>query len=101
MRTQNPVIYAGTKKLVDKLYPNEEGNIPERIKKIGKHIAKDYLKMKDFDENSFVSRENYGCSLYDKTPRHEISNKFCDEDLKLDYAKGDCVILIGEVKCKL
>lgn len=98
MRTQNPVIYGATLKLVKQLYPDGY-EIPEEIKEIGKTIAKDYLKMLRFDENTFIGRGTYGCSLYNTVPRYkdESINKFFDETLGLDYSAGDSVLLVGKL----
>lgn len=97
MRTQNPVVYAATKSIVDKIYPNGE-EAPYRIKKIAEITAKDMLKMDDYDSNTFVGRNTYGTSLYNKIPEHSEIKKYFDNDLKLNYLSGDSVIIVGEIK---
>jgi len=96
MRTQNPVVYAATQRIVHELYPNSLA-IPPGIKRLGKTIAKEYLHMEQFDEKTFVGRMTYGKCLYDKVPRHNRSNVFFDETLRLDYNAGDSVLLIGRL----
>ena len=95
MRTQNPVIYGATKKLVDKIYPSED-EIPKHIINIGVEASK-RLNMKDFNEQNFVGRNTYGTCLYDKIPKHSFSNDFFDNFLRINYEKGDSIIIVGEI----
>jgi len=99
MRTQNPVIYAATQKLVKELYPNGTP-APEVVAEIAKYIARDFLKMKDFDDQTFVGRSTYGVCLYDFIPQpvHGRANSFFNQSLRLNYAQGDSVLLVGALK---
>ena len=97
MRTQNPVIYAATRKIVNKLYPSLT-KPSEKITDLACFIAKDYLKMEDFDEGLFVGRKTYGCCLYGEVQRHPTANLLFDNFLQLNYHQGDSVILVGVVK---
>ncbi|MFH1174567.1 MAG: GNAT family N-acetyltransferase [archaeon] len=96
-RTQNPVVYAARKKLVKKLYPDGR-DIPSDIKTIGRILARDHLHMRDFDEETFVGRGTYGVSLYDCIPYHAGDYEFFREQLKLDFAAGDSVLLLGVMR---
>ena len=97
MRTQNPVIYGATKKLVKNIYPAQE-DVPKKIKDLASIIAMEHLHMKSFDPETFVGRGTYGVCLYDSIPHHKDTNAFFDKKLKLDYDKGDSVLIIGELK---
>ncbi|MDI6737180.1 MAG: hypothetical protein QME12_01545 [Nanoarchaeota archaeon] len=97
MRTQNPVIYAATEKLVKRLYPNKEGT-PESIRQLASIIARDYLKMERFCEETMVGKATYGTCLYDKVQRHPRADDFFDNVLNVDYNAGDSVLLLGGLK---
>ena len=97
MRTQNPVIYAATEKLVKELYPNKEST-PESIRQLSSIIAKEYLNMERFCEETMVGKATYGTCLYDKVQRHPRADDFFDNALKLDYNAGDSVLLLGGLK---
>ena len=97
MRTQNPVIYAATEKLVKTLYPNRNST-PESIRKLASIIARDHLKMERFCEETMVGRATYGTCLYDKVQRHPRADNFFDNVLKVDYNAGDSVLLLGGLK---
>ena len=94
MRTQNPVVYSATEKIVDALYPCSS-TIPYDVKEIATRIAKEYLGMKSFSSETFVSKATYSCSLYDIIPQHKCSSAFFDNILELDYQAGDSVLLLG------
>jgi hypothetical protein len=89
MRTQNPVIYGATKTLVRNIYPG----LSAAPKHIGE-IAQKYGGASMGED--FVIRGCYGTSLYDKIPEHS-AKKFFDNVLKMDYGRGDAVIIVGEV----
>lgn len=92
MRTQNPVIYGATKKLVEQIYPgSEEPN--EYIRDIGALFGGS-----TFDRKTFVCKKTYGTSLYDFIPEYHDAKPFFDNELKLDYRAGDSVIIVGETK---
>ncbi len=96
MRTQNPAVYRATQNLrqTKQIFPNEN-DVPENVK----HFAEDLADMKyklTLDDN-FVMRNVYGCSLNGTRPECS-SNYFFDKHLKIDYDKGDCVLIISEVK---
>ena len=95
----NPVVYAAIEKIVKRLYP-DGGTIPSGIKVVGRQIAKNHLKMKDFDEETFVGRNTYGSCLYGAIPSHQKADQFFNEKLKLNYQAGDSVILVGEITDK-
>jgi hypothetical protein len=94
MRTQNPVIYAATQKIVKEIYPNGKA-APEDIKSIARKTAIDYLKMKDFDEETFVGRNTYGVCMYDKVPHHSRGDNLFNDKLKLNYESGDTILIVG------
>jgi hypothetical protein len=94
-RTQNPVLYAATEKLVKQLFPGKE-QTPEELKEIAEQIAAN-IGMDNFDKNTFIAKGQYGSCLYDHIPRHRKS-EFFDSHLKLDYDAGDCVLLVGRLK---
>lgn len=98
MRTQNPVIYGATNKIVETLYPHKSKDITSEIKEVGIYLAKEKLKMRQFDEENFIGRETYGQSLYDFIPEYSGAKEFFDNILKLNYKKGDSVILVGVLK---
>lgn len=95
MRTQNPVIYGATEKMVKVLYPNREMMTPEDIKEVAVRIAIGKLKMQDFDRDTFVGRKTYGQSLYTTIPDYAPTKELFDRILKLDYRSGDSVMLVG------
>ncbi|HII15742.1 MAG TPA: hypothetical protein HA362_05520 [Nanoarchaeota archaeon] len=97
MRTQNPVIYAATERLVRKLYPRRDGT-PADIKEIAAIIAKQHLKMERFCEETMVGKATYGTCLYDEVQRHQRADDFFDNALKVDYNAGDSVLLLGRLK---
>lgn len=92
MRTQNPVIYGATKKLVKAIYPNG-GPIPENIKAVGRMFAG-----MEFDPKTFICRSTYGACLYDSVPAYNGAREFFDSELKLDYAAGDSIMIVGTTK---
>lgn len=94
-RTQSPVAYAAIDKLFGRIYP-DGSEIPDDVKEIAELVAKDHLKMKNFNRDTFVEKGTYGKSLYTVVPRHERSNDFFDNVLKLDYKAGDSVLLVAE-----
>lgn len=96
MRTQNPVMYAATQKLVKKIYPNNE-IIPDEIRQVARMVASNHLGMERFCDDSFVGRVTYGKCLYDQVPSHERADDFFNKELGLNFSKGDSVILIGEL----
>lgn len=96
MRTQNPVIYAATEKLVKKLYPNKAGT-PENIRQLAAMVARNHLKMEKFCEETMVGKATYGTCLYDKVQRHLRADDFFDNVINVDYNAGDSVLLLGEL----
>lgn len=96
MRTQNPAVYRATENLkqTKQIFPNEQG-IPENIKKLAEGLAD--MKYKLTLDDKFVMRNVYGCSLNGTRPECN-SNSFFDEHLKIDYNKGDCVLIVSKVK---
>lgn len=96
-RTQSPIFYAATEKIVDELYPNERRSPPPKIKEVAKAIANDLLKMERFDVETLVGRATYEKCLYDVIPKHERISRFFDNYLKIDYNAGDSVLLVGKL----
>lgn len=97
MRTQNPAIYSGTRKIVERLYP-DGSNIPKEIKRIGIFIGREYLKMRDFSEDTFVERSTYGRCLYEPMPKDTSADNLFNNVLKFNYESGDSVVLVGRLK---
>jgi hypothetical protein len=89
MRTQNPVVYGATKKIVREIYPREPLLPPKHILEIARRYGGGQM-----EEDTFVIRGCYGTSLYDRIPAHEDRRLF-DNVLKLDYGRGDAVIIVG------
>ncbi|MBU1199000.1 MAG: hypothetical protein KKF46_04665 [Nanoarchaeota archaeon] len=99
MRTQNPVIYAATRKIVKDIYPGKKP-IPTEIKELGKIVAEDFLQMNNFDPTTFIGRGTYSVSLYGAIPQYANAeiNEFFDKQLNLDYDAGDSVLIVGKLK---
>ena len=95
-RTQNPIIYSAMSKLVKTAYPNK-AKIPDEIKRIGTAIAIEKLRMEDFDPETFVGRGTYGEALYGQVPNNS-ARPFFDDVLKINYEKGDSVLIVGSVR---
>jgi len=98
MRTQNPIVYAATNKIVKNIYPND--SIPENIKELGEFVARDFLKMNKYDKDTMIGKETYGHSLYGNIPFHKDASKVF-EKLGIDYNMGDSVIIIGDLNGSL
>jgi hypothetical protein len=89
MRTQNPVVYAGAKKLARSIYPDGCG-VPEHILRVARRYGGHRM------DDDLVIRGCYGASLYDYIPEHS-AKRFFDDVLKLDYERGDSIIIVGEL----
>ena len=92
MRTQNPVIYRGVEKLVDTIYPGS-GVSPAPVLRIARHFAGAPM-----EDATHVVRGLYGTCLYDDVPLLQPTRRFFDECLRMDYARGDSVVIVGERK---
>lgn len=92
MRTQNPVIYRGVERLVDMICPARCPS-PERVLDIARRFAG-----KEMEPDTHVVRGLYGTSLYDVIPADLPTRDFFDECLRMDYARGDSVVIVGVLK---
>lgn len=99
MRTQNPVIYGATKRhLTETLYPNGENATDEALliaAATAIHYNYPLLQLQDYFDH-LVVRGAYGTSFYDSIPFDRDGTSVFD-NLKLDYQKGDAVVLVGKV----
>lgn len=96
MTTQNPAIYAGTKKLVKEIFPGPSG-VPEEIRRIAALITKE-LGSPEIDLDLLVQRGKYEESLYPSIAQHSEARPFFDHVLQLDYGRGDAVLIVGRLK---
>ncbi|MCK5122764.1 MAG: GNAT family N-acetyltransferase [Candidatus Pacebacteria bacterium] len=98
LRTQSPVMYNSFAK-VCKVFPSFDGReIPGEIKNIGKYVARNILRMSDYDEGKMIGKETYGKSLYGKEPilnNSELNRIFKQ---KINASRGDSIIVVGELK---
>ncbi|MBW2998287.1 GNAT family N-acetyltransferase [Candidatus Woesearchaeota archaeon] len=97
MRTQSPVIYHALKNISRKIYPGYDRST-DFVKNLGEYIARNKLNMGEYDRDSFVTKNAYGKSLYDSLPVYGDDENFLRDELKLDFSKGDSVLLISETK---
>lgn len=99
MRTQNPVVYGATKRhLTETLYPNGENATDEALliaAATAIHYNYPRLQLQDYFDH-LVVRGAYGTSFYDSIPFDRDGTSVFD-NLKLDYQKGDAVVLVGKV----
>lgn len=91
LKTQNPRVYAGLEKFCAKVYPRMD-EMPCAIREIQKSLALNFgCKI---DENG-VARGYYGGQLYGEEPFHERVSPFFKEKLKMDFYKGDGILVVG------
>ncbi len=98
-RTQSAVVYGATKGLrtISEIYPNKDKPVPKEIKKVAKDISDNELKMKRFSLKTLVDRETYGVALHYPTPYYPGVSEFFNQDLKIEYDKGDSILIIAQV----
>jgi hypothetical protein len=96
-RTQSPVIYYATSKLVSDIHPSlAEPDKP--MVELGEALA-NLQRMDNYDPGLFLERGTYGRSLYTEIPTiddPEVKRLF-EEKLALDQRNGDCVLILGRV----
>jgi hypothetical protein len=105
LRTQSPVVYAAVEGLKPQLGPDcsmeifpGQSSPDETIRKVALCLAKDELKMKDFNAENFVGKGTFGQSLYGTSPYHPRTSRFFGETLGLDIENGDSVLVVSRFK---
>jgi len=89
-KTQSPRMYAAAQKMVDRLFPDLDGEpIPDDISELGSYIAAQ--RKLDFP----VHRGSYELgAMYGERPQHALGEKFYN---LFDFEAGDAVVCIGRV----
>ena len=92
-RTQNPLMY-DCSRTVFNAFPREKEETPELLQDKMDAVAGALDPDEEFDRP--VVKEAYSEPMYSHLPEVD-SRDFMEEDLKMDYEKGDAVIVAGEV----
>ena len=98
-RTQSPVVYAATTRIVKEIYPNPDSVVkgsPDIVQDIAVFVAASCNA--ELDAEHSVIRNLYSRCLYDKVPRHLRANDFFDNILKVNYDSGDSVVVVGKLR---
>ncbi|MBT5021528.1 GNAT family N-acetyltransferase [Candidatus Woesearchaeota archaeon] len=91
-RTQNPVIMGSCKNhITGNFYPSQD-NTPFVIQNIAEFIAKDTLKMKEFNKQKMIGEKTYGKSLYKEIPNYKKNKDRIHE--QINFSNGDCYIFV-------
>ncbi len=100
MRTQNPLIYMATKRLVGRMYPNG-GVYPsvtlghnEHAHSLGLEIAK-RLGMRRYEDSEFREQRTYETALNDTVPRVDEETERLFSSLRINRNRGDSIVIVS------
>lgn len=98
LRTQSPVMYNSFAK-VCKVYPSFDGKkIPGEIRGIGEYVAKDILRMSNYNSREMLEKGTYHKLLYGEEPILDDSNLDKQFKQKINAKRGDSLIVVGTLK---
>lgn len=100
MRTQNPLIYMATKRLVARKYPDgvvyPSLTLPTNTyaDRIGSEVARK-LEMQRYNHDTFKGSKTYERELNDKVPRVDTETEALFDGLGVDRLQGDSILIVS------
>lgn len=91
LRTQNPNMYRALEKYCSETYPGKIKE-PTAVQAVRSSLE-EHLSCKA-DEKGVV-KGFYGGTLYGSKPSHPVITPFFEDQLNMDFEKGDAVLAVG------